>query len=48
MGDTILHADCPRSRLSLLASIVVFVSRTFSETGVAAQGTPSGYEIREK
>lgn len=38
----------PPIQISSLVSIVTFVSRTFSETRVALQGTPSGYEIREK
>ena len=32
---------------SLASFVVVFISRTFG-THVAAQGTPTGYEIREK
>ena len=38
----------PPIQISSLASIVTFVSRTFSETRVASQGTLNGYEIREK
>ena len=33
--------------ISLLVSIVTFVSRTFSETSLAALGALTGYEIRE-
>ena len=34
--------------ISSLASFFVFFSRTFSETRVAAQGTSTEYDIREK
>ena len=33
--------------ISLLVSIVTFVSRTLSETSLAALGALTGYEIRE-